>query len=64
MTGPGILNLVTLNNRIYAHIGNGIMQSRDGGESWKSVDTSVSRRAFKPIRKVQPRQESMSNIIA
>ena len=55
MMGTGILNLVALNNRLYAHIGNDIMQSRDGGESWKSVGTDVNDLTPKPISKEKSR---------
>ena len=53
--GTGILNLVALNNRLYAHIGNDITESLDGGKSWKSIGTDVNDRTFEPIGKVQPR---------
>lgn len=53
--GTGILNLVVLNNRLYAHIGNDITESIDGGKSWKSIGTDVNDRTFEPIEKVQPR---------
>ena len=55
MVGTEILSLVALNNRLYAHIGNNIMQSRDGGESWKGIGTDVNDRAFGPIGEAQPR---------
>ena len=35
--GTGILDLVTLNNKLYAHTGDALVQSMDGGESWKTV---------------------------
>ena len=55
MVGTGILNLVAFNNRIYAHTNNDIVQSMDGGESWKRVGTDVNDRTLEPIGKQQPR---------
>ena len=37
MVGAGILNLVAFNSRLYAHIGNDVAESTDGGKSWKNV---------------------------
>ena len=34
MVGTRILDLVAVNNRLYAHTGDDIVQSKDGGESW------------------------------
>ena len=61
MVGTGILNLVALNKRLYAHIGNDIMESRDGGESWKSIGMDVNDRAFEPIEADQPRVDFSFN---
>lgn len=61
MVGTGILNLVALNKRLYAHIGNDIMESRDGGESWKSIGMDVNDRAFEPIGADQPRVDFSFN---
>ncbi len=55
MVGTDILDLVVTNNRLYAHIGNDIVESTDSGQSWKSVDTGVSNRAFELIEADQPR---------
>ena len=41
MVGTRILNLVALNNRLYAHTGDDIVQSMDGGVSWKTVRIDV-----------------------
>ena len=41
MIGTGILDLVTLNNRLYAHTGDALVHSADGGESWKTVRIGV-----------------------
>ena len=61
MIGTGILNIVALNNRLYAHISNDIMQSMDGGESWKSVGKDVSSRAFESIGANQSRVDFSFN---
>ncbi len=37
MTGPLTHDLVTLNNRLYMHIGGDLVQSTDGGETWESA---------------------------
>ena len=55
IVGTEILNLVALNNRLYAHTGNDIAQSMDGGESWKGIGTDVSAPTLEPIREEQPR---------
>ena len=55
MVGTGILNLVAFNSRLYAHIGNDIMQSTDGGESWKSVGRDVNDPTPEPISKEKSR---------
>ncbi|RKU15899.1 hypothetical protein C6500_18990 [Candidatus Poribacteria bacterium] len=55
MIGTGILNLMTLNNRLYAHIGDDIAESTNGGESWKSVGPGVNDPTPVPIVEEQPR---------
>jgi len=37
MTGPSMHDLTALNHRLYMHIGRDIVQSIDGGETWRSV---------------------------
>ena len=37
MVGTRILDLVAINNRLYAHTGDDIVQSKDGGESWEAI---------------------------
>ncbi len=37
MTGPLTHDLITLNNRLYMHIGGDLVQSTDGGETWESA---------------------------
>ena len=58
MLGTRVINLVSLNNRLYTHTGNEVFQSINGGRSWKrvhvdaeevstkSVDTQTSRISF------------------
>ena len=41
MVGTRILDLVTFNNRLYAHTGDAVVQSTDGGGSWKTVRIDV-----------------------
>ena len=55
MVGTEILNLVALNNRLCAHLGNDIAQSTDGGESWKVIGKDVNDRTFESIGEQQPR---------
>ena len=55
IVGTEILNLVALNNRLYAHTGDDIVQSTDGGESWKGIGTDVNDRTLEPIGEQQPR---------
>ena len=37
MVGTRILDLIACNNRLYAHTGDDIVQSRDSGESWEAI---------------------------
>ena len=55
IVGTRILNLVVFNNRLYAHLGNDIAQSTDGGESWKVIGKDVNDRTFESIGEQQPR---------
>ena len=55
IVGTRILNLVVFNNRLYAHLGNDIAQSTDGGESWKVIGKDVNDRTFESIGERQPR---------
>lgn len=43
MVGTGILDLVTVNNRLYVHIDGDILQSMNAGESWEAVEIDVSK---------------------
>ena len=42
MVGTGILDLVALNDRLYAHTSDALVQSTDGGESWQTIRIDVS----------------------
>ena len=42
MIGTGILDLVTLNNKLYAHTGDALVHSMDRGASWKNVRIDLS----------------------
>ena len=53
MIGTGILDLVAVNNRLYAHTGGEIMQSIDGGESWKSVPVDANKFPHQPGKEEQ-----------
>ena len=57
MIGTGILDLVTLNNKLYAHTGDALVHSMDGGTSWKNVriDLSSGRRSA-----IEARQSDIS----
>ena len=61
MMGTEILNLVTFNNKLYAHIGNDIAESTDGGESWKGIGRDVNEHPVEPIGKAQPRVDFSFN---
>ena len=39
--GTQVLDLVVLNNKLYAHTGDTLVQSMDGGRSWKTVQIDV-----------------------
>ena len=51
MVGTGMLDLVSVNSRLYAHTEGGIVQSTDGGESWSTVSVKVSEVNPKPIKR-------------
>ena len=51
MVGTRILDLVAVNNRLYAHTGDDIVQSTDRGESWKVIRfgaNKIASRAGQP----------------
>ena len=50
MVGTGILDLVALNSRLYAHVDGEIVQSIDSGESWKSVPVEAKTYSHKPVK--------------
>ncbi len=49
MVGTKIVNLVSLNNRLYTHTGNEIFQSLNGGRSWKRVRVSTEEVTPEPL---------------
>ena len=53
MVGTRILDLVSVNNRLYAHAGGEIAQSTDGGESWKSVPVDANKFSHQPVKEEQ-----------
>ena len=53
MVGTRILDLVSVNHKLYAHAGGEIVQSTDGGESWKSVPVDANKFAHKPVKAEQ-----------
>ena len=55
MIGTGVLDLVAINNRLYAHTEEGIVQSTDGGESWTDVRINDSEVKPKSVKAGQPR---------
>ena len=50
IVGTGIQDLVSVNNRLYAHANGDIVQSMDRGESWKAVGIDVSKVKPKPLK--------------
>lgn len=48
--GTEIQDLVSVNNRLYAHAGGDIVQSTDGGESWTDVGVNDSSVKPKPVK--------------
>ncbi len=50
MVGTRILDMVSINNRLYAHTEEGIVQSIDGGDSWKSVPVDAKTYEHKPVK--------------
>ena len=43
IVGTGVLDLVSVNSRLYAHANGNIVASVDGGESWETVGIDVSQ---------------------
>ena len=50
MVGTKIVNLVSLNNRLYTHTGDEIFQSLNGGRSWKRVRVSTEEVTPEPLK--------------
>ena len=53
MVGTGMLDLVAVNNRLYARTEEGIVQSTDRGESWKPVRVDANKFSHKPVKEGQ-----------
>ena len=54
IVGTRIQNLAVLNNKLYVHTGSDIVQSTDGGESWKSVRMATNDQTFESIGQERP----------
>ena len=52
MVGTKIKNLVAFNDRLYVHTGRNVVQSTDGGESWKSLHIDTGDRIEKKHRSI------------
>ena len=52
MVGTKIKNLVAFNDRLYVHTGSNVVQSTDGGESWKSLRIDTGERIEKQHRSI------------
>ncbi len=52
MVGTKIKNLVAFNDRLYVHTGSNVVQSTDGGESWKSLRIDTGERIEKKHRSI------------
>ncbi|MCG9131940.1 sigma-70 family RNA polymerase sigma factor [Candidatus Poribacteria bacterium] len=50
MVGTRILDLVSVNDSLYAHTGGEIVQSIDSGESWKPVPVDANTYEHKPVK--------------
>ena len=55
MVGTGILDMVAVNNRLYAHTEEDIVQSTDAGESWKVIGISDSQAGLESAKEEQSR---------
>ena len=49
MVGTRIQSLIAFNDRLYVHTGKGLVQSTDGGESWKNVHIDGSKDSLESI---------------
>ncbi len=55
IVGAGVLDLVAVNNRLYGHTNEDIVQSMDRGESWEVVEIDVSKVDPKPLKEKHSR---------
>ena len=61
MVGTRIQSLIAFSDKLYAHTGSEIVQSTDGGESWKSVRVDVSEDTLASIEQEHPHVNFSSN---
>ena len=59
--GTSIRSLTAFSDKLYAHTGSEIVQSTDGGESWKSVPVDVSEDTLASIEQEHPHLNFSSN---
>ena len=50
IVGTGVLDLVSVNSRLYAQTNGDIVQSIDRGESWESIGIDISKVKPKPLK--------------
>ena len=55
MIGTRIQSLIAFNDRLYVHTGRDLVQSTDGGESWKNVHIDARKDSFESRRQEPPR---------
>lgn len=55
MIGTRIRSLTAFNNRLYAYTGSNVVQSIDGGESWKTVRIDTSKNKLEAIEQENSR---------
>lgn len=66
MIGTKLQNLIAFNDRLYVHTGNDILQSTNGGRTWKSVRLDAKRNNLESIGQEQFRVNFYfgSNLVA
>ena len=55
MVGTRIQSLIAFNDRLHVHTGKGLVQSTDGGESWKNVHIDGSKDSLESIEREHSR---------
>ena len=53
--------MIAFSDKLYAHTGSEIVQSTDGGESWKSIRVDVSEDTLASIEQEHPHVNFSSN---